>query len=644
MAGKRKTGAPRGNLNRQTHGGEGAVKAIRHGRPFTGLAALAEAEVRAELDRDGRHGLVLRLAARLTAAADLYWNALSAAAEAGDLAQIDGYVGRFGWLGGAALRAWEQVKREGGDSDRARVVDAMAAIDEATTEAAEVQAAAHKAAAGDPMKRTPDLRTLAERWRRAGPVAWAEHRLGWVMEGGRPIVLAPWQKAVLGAWWANRDTTSTLTISAPKKVGKTLLNAVLLAWRWLALGGLHYANANDLDQSSGRQFKEVAAMCARHPLLADHVKAGRWRLEFLPTGAELEALAVDAAGSSGAAHWTSSHTECWGVIHEQSVRSYEELTGQPGSIGGVPSLRICDSYAGYEGESTVWHDLVDRGLAGERLRGDWPLFRAGGLLLFHMDGEAAQERCFRGSAAARRAYYLDQAAELRPGAFRRLHLNQRASAESAFIDPAQWDACLLDDYRIPGPNRDVQLYVGIDLGIKADYSAVVSTFKYGDQHWIGPHRIWKPSGHPPTVDLSSVEQYLMRLNEQYTVVRCAADPYQAASLIQQTERRGLTIHEHPQTVGNLTVMGNYLWDTIREGRLVVPSVGAEGLRAHVLAASAKETARGIRLIKGTGKIDAAIGLAISLVISGERKEYPPPGCASYISEGGKIGNWGDWNS
>lgn len=455
--------------------------------------------------------------------------------------------------------------------------------------------------------------TLIERWRKRGPAWWAEHEFGWIMEDGRPITLLPWQKAVLSSWWKHRDTTSALAISAPKKVGKTLLNSVLLAWRFLALGGLHYANANDLDQSAGRQFLQVAAMVKRHPLLAEHVKAGRWRLEFQPTGALLEALPVDAAGSAGADHWTSSHTECWGILHENARRTWEELTGQPGTIHGFPSLRIADSYAGFLSESETWHGLVDRGLTGERLPGTWPMWKVGGLLLFHMSGDTAQKRCFRGTAAQRRAYYADQAADLRPGAFRRLHKNERASSEDAFILPEQWAGCVVDGFRIPGPDRSVRLFVGLDLAVKKDFAACVSVFKKDGVSHIGPYKIWKPA---PVVDLDAIEEYLLDLAGDYTIAGAGADPFQAQMLMQRCERAGLRIAEYAQTQSGLTVAGNLLWDLIRTARLVVPGRGAEELRSHVLAATARETPRGIRLIKGTGQIDGAIALSIALVLAG----------------------------
>jgi hypothetical protein len=41
---------------------------------------------------------------------------------------------------------------------------------------------------------------LHEIWQEQGPVTWSEGAYGWIGIDGRPIILAPWQRAVLDAW------------------------------------------------------------------------------------------------------------------------------------------------------------------------------------------------------------------------------------------------------------------------------------------------------------------------------------------------------------------------------------------------------------------------------------------------------------
>ncbi len=196
-------------------------------------------------------------------------------------------------------------------------------------------------------KKTNELIT---HWRQAGPVDWAEGPYGWIGIDRQPIKLTPWQAAILGAWWQRKETITTLGVSNVKKTGKTFSNAVLLAWRWLALPGEHFAVGNDLDQSASRQFQEISEMIRRNEYLRHNSKVNAKQLIFEPTGSTITALAVDAAGNAGANHLTASHTEAWGIVYEAGIRAFEELTPPPGSFYGLPALRICDSYAGFEGE------------------------------------------------------------------------------------------------------------------------------------------------------------------------------------------------------------------------------------------------------------------------------------------------------
>jgi hypothetical protein len=118
---KGKWGAPKGARRAEKHGGEGAVKALQRGEPFGGLAAQEEQRVAADLEDQGRAAMVQEQATRLHTASRLYWQAVQKAADDGDLEKLDSYVARFGWLAGASLRAWEQVRKE--DAARPKALD-----------------------------------------------------------------------------------------------------------------------------------------------------------------------------------------------------------------------------------------------------------------------------------------------------------------------------------------------------------------------------------------------------------------------------------------------------------------------------------------------------------------------------------------
>lgn len=454
---------------------------------------------------------------------------------------------------------------------------------------------------------------LIEHWRASGPVEWAEGAYGWIGLDGEPITLEPWQRAVLSAWWDNRDIVTTLVISNVKKTGKTFCNAVLLCWRWLALPGEHYAVGNDLDQSAGRQFQQIAEMVKRNEYLRSNCRVTNKEIEFLPTGSTITALPVDAAGNAGANHLTASHTEAWGIVYEAGIRAYEELTPPPGHLYGLPALRIADSYAGYEGESNTWHTLVDRGLTGECISKDWPIFQAGGLLLFHMDGLEAQQRCFRGTPEDAATYYADQATTLRPGTFERLHLNKRSTGSEAFIPLDDWDACVDPQHRPQLPGFGLNLFCGVDASIKHDSAAVLAVGYDAAKGKVVlvRHRIWQPSALDPLDLDGTIGAFLRELSRGYSLQEARYDPYQLHDLATRLRSEGVNMVEYPQSVPNLTNMGQNLYELIKARNIVLyPDAQLRTQAGHAIAL---QTSRGWRIAKEktSHKIDAIVALAMA---------------------------------
>jgi len=500
-----------------------------------------------------------------------------------------------------------QIGRELG-VDHSTIVRDLAKLAQVAVEVAQVGQRPAKAGRG----MNQAQKYIAE-LQRLGPVAWCEGAHGWVGMDGQPITLAAWQRAALGAWWEHRQDVTTFAVSNVKKTGKTFVDAVLLCWRWLALPGLHFAAANDLDQAQARQFLEVSDMVRRSPFLSENVKASKSELVFTLTSSRLVALALDAPGASGANELTSSHTEAWAVIYEAGQRMWEELTPPPGRSYGLPALRIADSYAGFTGESKTWHKLIDRGLAGERLPGDWPVYKAGGLLLFHMEGSEAQERCFRGSETERLAYYAEQSESLRPNAYTRMHSNQRTSGESAFVTEEQWQACYSPDVHALAPGERVKLTLGADASTTHDYTALVG-MDGGDVRLV---RVWKPRKvagirfGKPTIDLeATIGQEVLNLYKAGNVACVVYDPWQMAAVARSWEKAGIRLHEMPQTMRRIEA-DTALFNAIISGQ--VRHYKSPDLDEAVRNAITIETPRGIRLAKekASRKIDALVALSMA---------------------------------
>jgi len=467
---------------------------------------------------------------------------------------------------------------------------------------------------------------LVNHWRDVGPIEWAEGPFGWIGIDGNPITLEAWQKAVLGAWWAHRDSISTLLISNIKKTGKTFLNGIVLAWRWLALPGEHFAVGNDLDQSAGRQFKQIADMVIRNEYLKRNTRVSSKQLVFEPTGSTVQALSVDAAGNAGANHLTASHTEAWGIIYEGGRRAYEELTVPPGTFYGFPAMRIADSYAGFDGESETWHDLVDRGLKGKKISDEWGIYSNGGLLLFHINGEEAQRRCFRGSPEDAEIYYSEQRMNLRNGTYLRLHENRRAAGSEQFISLEEWDKCIDQDFRPLLPDLSKNLFLAVDASTKHDSSAVVAVYYDRDMGKVclARHRIWHPSTHQPLDLDATIGDYLRGMRDSYHVVEVRYDPYQMHDLSTRLRSDGLRMVEFPQSVPNLTRMGQNLFELIKNRNILLyPDAEMRRSAGHCVA---MQSSRGWRIAKEktSHKIDVVVALAMAAIGAVENAHYIEP--------------------
>ena len=471
---------------------------------------------------------------------------------------------------------------------------------------------------------------LIRQWREIGPVAWAESEHGWLNSDKQPITFTPWQRAVLEAWWSYREVVTTLAISNIKKTGKTFTNAVLLCWRWLALPGEHFAVGNDFDQSASRQFQEITNMVRNNEYLKKNTAITARVLTFKPTNSTIQALSIDAAGNAGANHLTASHTETWGVIYQAGVRAYEELTPPPGRFYGLPTLRICDSYAGYLGESDTWHKLVDRGLQGKLVSSEWPIYIKNGLMLFHIDGETAQQRCYRGTREEAAIYYTDQKTTLRPGTFERLHLNKRSTGEEAFIDMELWDKCIDPNHRPVLSLPDKRLYVGVDAAIKHDSASVVAV--YYDfaikKVLLARHKVWQPSRQAPLDLDGTIGDFLRELHKNYHLAEIRYDPYQMHDLATRLRSEGLPMVEYPQSVPNLTATGQNLYELIKAGNLLLyPDNFMRTCASHAIAV---QSSRGWRIAKEktSYKIDVIVALSFAALLTNlgviQHIEVPKP--------------------
>jgi len=226
-----------------------------------------------------------------------------------------------------------------------------------------------------------------------------------------------------------------------------------------------------------------------------------------------------------------------------------------------------------------------------------------------------------GFLKVRRAEGLpDFPAVLQPAQYQRLHENRWTSGTETFITPELWDGCVIKELYPITPIADegkagAPLFVGVDLGIKNDFSSVVAVklVRKEQQSLITlvQHRVWKPRPGQP-VDLNNVKEYLRWLCKAFRVKHILVDPSQALQLIKDLKAEGLPIEEFSQTVANVTQMGQALFNAL-QGRTLQMYPDPE-LRKQALNTVAVEAPRGWKIDKAKqgSKIDAIVALSIAI--------------------------------
>lgn len=205
---------------------------------------------------------------------------------------------------------------------------------------------------------------------------WAEANF-FIPHTARPVRLPLHQKAIFRFFFtrgANRHFPfQTVVYSTIKKSGKSTSAGIVS--RWFAETQTRYgeilAIGNDLEQAKERSFKEVKRSIELTPgyNFSKDVLPGRWVVQktgmrcFL-TGSTIKAIAVDAKGEAGGQQALTVWTELWGAENVEARRFWDEMTPIP----TVPdSLRMVETYAGYDGESELLHGLYDVGMNGHQL-------------------------------------------------------------------------------------------------------------------------------------------------------------------------------------------------------------------------------------------------------------------------------------
>lgn len=436
----------------------------------------------------------------------------------------------------------------------------------------------------------------------ANPVEWIE-RYFYIPETGKAIVLEEYQRRVISEALRKQDgqfVYSFILWSDLKKSAKsTIAAAVCLYLAWHCPWESVRVVANDLKQANSRTFFYIERAIRLNPVLNAVCKRIRYHIE-LPNHTTIDAIPVDPKGEAGGGDLITCFTELWAMKNEASKQLWTETTLSPLKFG--KSIRWAESYAGFETQSPILENAYESGVKEGRLID----LGIDGLEVYANDNARmltlwnTQPRC----EWQTKEYYAQESAILTPEEFNRIHRNQWASNQSAFI-PIQWfDDCKVSE--LPAPHGVV---VGIDAGVHDDCFAVVVVSKDGDYICIREVNVWQAQ-NGGTVPIADVKIALRRIAAQYHVECFAYDEYQLAFIAQELDDLGFWAVFSQQKAR--AVADKALYDLIRERRL--KHLGEPLLREHLLNADSKpEDDNKLRLIKRNqnAKIDAVVACSMA---------------------------------
>jgi phage terminase large subunit-like protein len=435
----------------------------------------------------------------------------------------------------------------------------------------------------------------------------------YIPETNEPIKLLPYQKRVIRESLRIDENGllcySTILYSDLKKSAKSTISAAVA----LCLG-LYYPYetirivANDMKQANSRTFAYIVRAIELNPRLRDVCKINNYHIE-LPNKTVIDAVPVDPKGEAGGGDLITCFTELWGYKNEASKKMWVETALSPLKFG--QSLRWCESYAGYTGDSPILEQLYETGvIQGQRIDDDLELYTNGRQLTFWN----TTPRC----PWQTDDFYAYESTQYTSNEFNRIHRNQWVSSLDVFIPPEWWEACKVES--LPALTANEPMVLALDAAESDDCFGIVLLSKHGDKVAIRYVRKWKPKkGHkiiyvnendPDDVDYPEGE--IRRLIREKNICEVAYDRFQLHDMSNRLRTKiGVNCYSFKQGEERL-VADKQLYDLIKERRIM--HSGESDLKEHIVNAYQKSDGGKMRIVKGADpnrKIDLAVCLSMA---------------------------------
>lgn len=441
-----------------------------------------------------------------------------------------------------------------------------------------------------------------------------------------PLKLATFQKDWLEQ--VSAEDINAAAMSVGRGNGKSTFLAAVATWATFDpdAGGAPQVPivATTVNQAVRSVYGVALAMIRKNPELEQRAMIysaiGNMRVYVPGTAGEMFPVSNDPDGLQGL---DPSLAVC-DEIGFMPIESWDSLLLASGKR--PRSLVVGIGTPGFDKDNALWH-LRSRVMEGVELPG------------FYFTEYAAPDGCdIRDEAAWRppnpaldEGYMnlsaLRTAVAISPEAhFRIFRLGQWVEGTECWLGTdgrKVWDA-LRDPYEL---SLGAKTWVGIDVGLKRDSTAVVLVQRRPDDRLHATVRVWIPvqSSNPDNarpVDVTDVMQYLREVHAKYKLVDIAYDPRFFDVPAKMLYDEGLPMLEVPQSIEYMMPAVGDTLAALKRGE--VSHDGDEVFTTHVLNAIPRYNERGFTLAKSKsrGRIDAAV--ALCLAVRRALQEQPKP--------------------
>jgi phage terminase large subunit-like protein len=458
---------------------------------------------------------------------------------------------------------------------------------------------------------------------------------------GQPFQLEPWQRQFLREFYRRdrrgRRIYRLAILGLPRGNGKTALAAALGLYELIARTDAPevYFAAASKDQakvalSFARSFVEEGP-------LADWITL-RSKLTCTASGGVMEVLSSMGSLMHGRAPAAAILDELWALETNQQQEAYGALSSALHKR--VDSFLLAITTAGYD-RYTLLGRIYEQALA-------WPdltVSRDGcltvakdienGQLLWWYgapaDCDLENERIWRRCNPASWVDLRDLRRQLHdPGlgelAFRRLHLNQWTAARDAWLPTGLW-ASLRGDELIP---KGANVYVGVDVGISHDTTAVCWAHRLPDGRIIVRARVWAANDKtahehtPDKVELEEIEAFIRQLADRFRVREVAYDHRFFDRSAELLAKAGLPMVEFVQASAPMGDAYQRFYQLAVEHKLIHD--GDKVLAAHIDATAAKPGEHGWKISKRKSRlpIDATVAACMAVARADLNGDPPKP--------------------